>query len=92
MQEPDSDQLAVRIVPLTSGCNTPSFALELTEVKPDFYQTTAAGVPFVCPPGEEGWLDGMVIEWRQETDSFCLFHPSPPHTSDCPLPKKEPDQ
>ncbi|MDR6225953.1 hypothetical protein [Desmospora profundinema] len=89
MQEPDADRLAVRVVPLTSGCSTPSFALELTEVNPGSYLTEAAGVPFTCPPAEKGWLDGIVIDWRKETDSFSIYHPSPPFSTLCPIPSQK---
>lgn len=84
LQEPDGERLAVRVVPLTSGCSTPSFALELTEKQPNMLHLVVSGVPFTCLPSEKAWLDGIVIDWRKETDTFSLFHPHPPFTSPCP--------
>ncbi|PTM57598.1 hypothetical protein [Desmospora activa] len=89
MQEPDADRLAIRVVPLTSGCSTPSFALEMTEVQPGMFQTKASEVPFTCLPHEKTWLDGIVIDWQKETNTFSVFHPHPPFTSACPTPRTE---
>ncbi|OYD07474.1 hypothetical protein [Paludifilum halophilum] len=82
--EEGGEKLAVRIVPLTSGCNTPSFALELTEVLPGYVTTTAEGVPFTCPPAEKEWLDGIIIRLNRESGKFHLYHPHPPSLPDCP--------
>ncbi len=70
--EGEGEHLAVRLVPLTSGCGTSSFTLELTEVRPDDLVIWAEGVPFTCPKSEKTWLNRP------------LFHPSSPS----PLPRR----
>ncbi|SFS77634.1 hypothetical protein [Marininema halotolerans] len=84
--EEEGDTLAVRVVPLTSGCNTPSFALEITDILPGYLLVEALDVPFTAPQSEAGWLDGIVIEWDAQRDKFSVFHPNPPTLSNCPLP------
>ncbi|SDX12562.1 Fe-S cluster assembly iron-binding protein IscA [Marininema mesophilum] len=86
--ETDGDQLAVRVVPLTSGCNTPSFALELTDILPEYIVTKAHGVSFTAPLSEVAWLTGIVINWDASRDKFSVFHPNPPHSSNCTLPNE----
>jgi Fe-S cluster assembly iron-binding protein IscA len=86
MQEEDGENLAVRVVPRTSGCGTPSFALELTEPIPGSFTVTAEGVPFTCPPLEKGWLDGIIIDINRENGKFIVHHPHPPAESGCPFP------
>ncbi|SMO73011.1 iron-sulfur cluster biosynthesis family protein [Melghirimyces algeriensis] len=79
----NSAQLAVRVVPLTSGCSTPSFALELTKIRQGFITQESKGVCFACPRQEAEWMDGMVIDWDQESDKFSVYHPNPPFLNDC---------
>ncbi|MFC4076347.1 iron-sulfur cluster biosynthesis family protein [Salinithrix halophila] len=86
--EETEEALLVRVVPLTSGCSTPSFALELTEARPGFRIVEAEGVPFTCPEEETDWLDGLVIELDRTSGKFSLLHPDPPFLSDCHLPQR----
>ena len=86
LEEPDQDKLSVRLVPLSTGCGTPSFALELTEVRPGFFTTETKGIRFSYSPEEKDWLDGIVIDWNRETHKFSIFHPEPLLSDDCPAP------
>ncbi|GGE09142.1 hypothetical protein GCM10011571_08100 [Marinithermofilum abyssi] len=86
LDEPDSDRLAVRVIPLTSGCSTPSFALELTDIREGYIVTEVKGISFACPPGETGWLDGIVIDLNRENGKFSIYHPDPPFLPDCSMP------
>lgn len=82
-QETGAQPLAFRIVPLTSGCSTPSFALELTEIG-KHPLTDYQGVPFL-DQSEHSWLDGLVIDLDRETGKLSIFHPNPSFLSDCGL-------
>lgn len=84
--EKDGNELAVRVVPLTSGCGSPSFALELTDICRGYEIAEAEGIRFTCPPAEKAWLDGIVIDFNRENGKFIIHHPRPPLT-DCRLPK-----
>lgn len=84
-QEPSSVPLAVRIIPLTSGCSTPSFALELTEISPGYEMAVVKEITFAWPPSEAAWMDGLVIDLNRENGKFSIFHPHPPFISDCQL-------
>lgn len=84
-QETSSEPLAVRVIPLTSGCSAPSFALELTEILPGYKTGTEKGVTFAWLPSEQAWIDGVVIDLNRENGKFSVYHPNPPFMSDCQL-------
>ncbi|EGK08926.1 hypothetical protein HMPREF9374_3166 [Desmospora sp. 8437] len=88
--EEDGENLAVRLVPLTSGCGSPSFALELTEVRPDDHVIWVEGVPFTCPESDQAWLNGIEMDWNRETGRFSIHHPHPPFDGNCCLPGQNP--
>lgn len=88
--EEEDEQLAVRLVPLTCGCGTPSFALELTEVGSDDLLVWVEGIPFACSESEKTWLNGVEIDWSRQTGRFSIYHPDPPSHPDCCLPKPNP--
>lgn len=83
LQETGEEQLAVRVVPLTSGCRTPSFALELTEVPPGYLTVTVAEILFTCPPEEKEWLEGLKIDMNRDNGKFMIYHPHPPLMNSC---------
>ncbi|RAL21894.1 hypothetical protein [Thermoflavimicrobium daqui] len=85
LDEKGDQPLAVRIIPLTSGCSTPSFAIELTEIRPEFKIQNEQGIDFAWLPHEDAWMDGLVIELNRENGKFSIFHPNPPFMSDCQL-------
>ncbi|WP_139179430.1 iron-sulfur cluster biosynthesis family protein [Lihuaxuella thermophila] len=83
--ERSPEPLAVRVVPLTSGCSAPSFALELTEILPEYETKTEKGIVFAWLPSESAWMDGLVIDLNRENGKFSIYHPHPPFMSDCQL-------
>jgi Fe-S cluster assembly iron-binding protein IscA len=86
-EQAEGERLAVKVVPLTSGCGLPAFALELTEIRPSDQTVEFKGVPFAWKPAESSWLDGIRIDWDRNTDKFSVWHPRPPHEIDCGLNK-----
>lgn len=84
-QEKEHELLAFRVIPLTSGCSTPSFALELTEVLSHFETTKIKDIPFTWIPSERSWMDGLMIDLNRENGKFIIFHPNPPFQSNCQL-------
>jgi Fe-S cluster assembly iron-binding protein IscA len=84
LQERENQNLAVHVVPLTTGCGSPSFALEITEASSQFQKVEILGVPFAWQTGEEAWLDGLVIDLNRETGRFVIYHPNPPFST-CPF-------
>ena len=81
LEEEKEESLAFRIVPLTSGCNTPSFALELTErnnQKIVEYQ----GIPFI-DQSEWDWINDLVIDYNRSTGKLTISHPNPIFLSKC---------
>jgi Fe-S cluster assembly iron-binding protein IscA len=84
-QEEDGERLAVRVVPLTSGCGAPSFAIELTEVRPDYITVKKEGILFTCPPYEKEWMDGIHIDLNRENGKFSITHSRPPGGWGCNL-------
>ncbi|SFJ47375.1 iron-sulfur cluster biosynthesis family protein [Thermoflavimicrobium dichotomicum] len=88
MEENTEHPLAVRVIPLTSGCSTPSFAIELTEVRPEFETQAVEDIVFAWLPQEAAWMDGLVIDLNRENGKFSIYHPNPPFMSDCQLDMK----
>ncbi|MBD1372696.1 hypothetical protein IC620_10045 [Hazenella sp. IB182357] len=84
-QESTEEPLAVRVIPLTSGCATPSFAIEITESLPHYEKGSAKAIPFVWEPEEAAWMDGLIIDLNRENGKFTIYHPHPPFRSDCQL-------
>jgi Fe-S cluster assembly iron-binding protein IscA len=82
-QESSSEPLAFRVVPLTSGCSTPSFALELSEVGSQAL-TRYADVPFLDQSAHP-WLDGLVIDVERANGKLSIAHPNPAFLVDCGL-------
>lgn len=85
-EQQEDERLAIRVIPLTSGCSTPSFALEITQPNPSWEQIEIEGILFAFPPKERAWLDGLFIDFNRETGKFSIYHPNPPFMSDCQLP------
>jgi Fe-S cluster assembly iron-binding protein IscA len=77
--------LAIHIIPLTSGCNSPTFALEITDVNPTYETATIKGVPFVWQEDEAAWMDGLIIDLNRENGKFSIEHPHPPFMPACPF-------
>jgi Fe-S cluster assembly iron-binding protein IscA len=84
-QEEDGERLAVRVVPLTSGCGSSAFAIELTEVRPGYITVEKEGILFTCPPYESQWMDGILIDLNRENGKFTILHPRPPREWVCNL-------
>lgn len=84
LQESDTKPLAFRIVPLTTGCSTPSFALELTEISKQQKIVKYQEIPFL-DQSENPWLDGLVIDLNRNSGKFIIYHPNPGFLSDCGL-------
>ncbi len=82
LEEENDQPLAFQIVPLTSGCSTPSFALELTEVREDQNVIELHGIPFV-DQSRFDWLNGLVIDVDRSTGKLSIFHPNPSFPSEC---------
>ncbi|WP_124728145.1 hypothetical protein [Staphylospora marina] len=82
-EQQDGERLAVQVVPLTSGCGMPTFALELTEIRPSYRTADIKGIPFAWKPGEADRLHGIRIDWSPETGKFSVWHPGPPHSFVC---------
>lgn len=85
-QNDASAPLAVRLIPMTSGCNTPSFALELMEVQPDHPTHIENNILFTWETNERSWIDGLHIDLDRNTGKFIIAHTSPPLLDNCPLP------
>lgn len=81
-EEEDGQPLAFQFVPLTSGCNTPSFALELIEVRENQNIVTLHGVPFV-DQSKFDWLHGLVIDLNRSTGKLSIYHPHLSFRSNC---------
>ncbi len=77
--------LVVRLVPLTSGCNTPSFALEITEKHSNLSTTTIEDICLAWLPQDADWIDGMIIDLNRENGKFAIYQPHPPTIPHCPL-------
>lgn len=77
--------LGVHVIPLTSGCNTPSFALELSEFSPNCLTQTEKEVPFFWTAEESAWMDGLQIDLNRDNGKFAIYHPHPPYMSECPF-------
>jgi hypothetical protein len=61
----------------------PTFALELTEIRPKDRTAEIKGIPFAWKPGESDRLHGIRIDWDRKTGKFSVWHPDPPHAFSC---------
>jgi Fe-S cluster assembly iron-binding protein IscA len=77
--------LAIRIVLLTSGCNTPSFGLEVIEQKSELQQTKIRNIPFAWYADDEQWLNGISIDINRENGKFIIDHPNSTQLTNCPM-------
>ncbi|SDY17348.1 hypothetical protein [Thermoactinomyces sp. DSM 45892] len=84
-QEHADESLAFRVMAHTSGCGTPSFAIDLTEVSPHFESIKIKNIPFTWLPSERAWMDGLIIDLNRDNGKFILAHPNPPFQSECQL-------
>ncbi|MCH5583409.1 hypothetical protein MK805_00235 [Shimazuella sp. AN120528] len=91
-QETINVPLAIRIVLLTSGCNTPSFGLEVIEQKSEYQKTKVRNIPFVWYPDDERWLHGISIDINRENGKFIIDHPDPSQLTNCPMVPQEVDE
>lgn len=88
-EKKNGEQLFFRVIPLTSGCGAPTFALEITEPRRDWIQIQIAGIPFAFPDEETIWMDGLVIDINRENGKFSIYHQNPPFFQNCQLPNSE---
>lgn len=82
-EEKDYSDLAIRVVLLTSGCNTPSFGLEVTEQKENMRRQTFHDIPFVWYPEDEDWLVSISIDLNRENGKFIIDHPDSSLLTNC---------
>ncbi|MBN2910605.1 hypothetical protein JQC72_13960 [Polycladomyces sp. WAk] len=69
-QEEDGERLAVRVVPLTSGCGSPSFAIELTEARPGYLTVEKEGILFAfLRMKRNGWTAFTLISTGKTANS-----------------------
>jgi Fe-S cluster assembly iron-binding protein IscA len=91
-KETNTYSLAIHVVLLTTGCNRPSFGLEITEPHKDMQNTCIQGIPFVWYPDEEEWLNGIVIDIKTDNRKFMIDHPNPTLLTNCFMEIKGDDQ
>jgi hypothetical protein len=84
-QQSENRPLGVKIVSLTSGCNSPVYALEITETDPACEQENIKGIPFMWQAGEKEWIQGLKIDYDPVRRKFSLTHQHPPRMPDCPI-------
>jgi Fe-S cluster assembly iron-binding protein IscA len=84
-EETTNVALAIRIVLLTSGCNTPSFGIEVIEQKKQMKTKTVQKIPIVWYPDDEQWLVGISIDLNRENGKFIIDHPNPSQLSNCTM-------
>jgi Fe-S cluster assembly iron-binding protein IscA len=82
-EETTNVPLAIHIVLLTSGCNTPSFGIEVIEQKNQMKTKTVHEIPLVWYPDDEQWLVGITIDLNRENGKFIIDHPDPSQLSNC---------
>lgn len=82
MEEGNAPNLAFRIVPFTTGCGTPSFGIELTEIGAHQKTIQIQGIPFIEQTQFE-WLDGLHIDLNRSSGKLSIYHPNPSFPSNC---------
>lgn len=84
-QQSERRPLGVRIVSLTSGCNSPTYALEITEISPKLKQEKIKGISFLWNAYEQDFIHGLKIDYDPASRKFSLTHQNPPHMPNCPI-------
>ena len=84
-QQSEKHPLGVKIVSLTSGCNSPVYALEITEISPKLRQKEIKGIPFLWQAEEQDLIHGLKIDYDPAGGKFSLTRQNPPRMPDCPI-------
>lgn len=77
--------LAIHVLLLTSGCNTPSFGLEVIEPNENMRKKTISSIPFIWYQEEETWLNGIILDINRENGKFIIEHPNYSLLTNCPM-------
>ncbi len=84
-EEKSTSPLAIHVALLTSGCNTPSFGLEVIEPKSNMERLTISNIPFVWYTEEITWLPGITIDLNRENGKFIIIHPDSSLLTNCTM-------
>lgn len=76
-QEPDADQLGIRLLRTTSGCGSSAFSITITESAPGEQVAESNGIRLFYPISDAEVLHGVRIDYDPSTGRFSVFSPSP---------------
>ncbi|WP_400164042.1 HesB/IscA family protein [Brevibacillus sp. TJ4] len=84
-QEPDADQLGIRLLPTTTGCGSDTFGITITEAAPGEQVAVIHGIRLFYNSSDVDVLRGIRIDFDSSTGRFSIFSPRPMQ-NDCHIP------
>lgn len=82
-EEPDAEDLGIRLVPTTTGCGSFTYSIAITEAQSRDETWICSGIRLFYQPAEVATLMGIVIDCDPQTGRFSITHPRP-LSGDCP--------
>lgn len=76
-QEPDADQLGIRLVRTTTGCGSSTFSITITEAEPGDCVTWTNGIRVWYRDADVETVNGLIIDCDPATGRFSIFSPRP---------------
>jgi Fe-S cluster assembly iron-binding protein IscA len=76
--EPDAERLGIRIAAITTGCNSSSFSIAISERNHNEQMLVVEGIRLFYRDQDIALLDGVTIDVNRQTGRFSIFHPQPP--------------
>jgi Fe-S cluster assembly iron-binding protein IscA len=83
-QEPDGDQLGMKVVVTTTGCNSYTYGITITEPGANDRCDVIEGIRVLYREEDRALLQGLLIDCDPHTGRFSIAHPNPPQAS-CPI-------
>ncbi|GED29680.1 MULTISPECIES: iron-sulfur cluster biosynthesis family protein [Brevibacillus] len=82
-EEPDAQDLGIKLIPTTTGCGSFTYSIAITEVTSRDHVLDLSGIRFLYRDEEAEQLTGTVIDFDANTGRFSIIHPRPLQ-NDCP--------
>lgn len=82
-EEPDAQELGIRLVSTTTGCGSYTYSIAITEKENSDLEQDINGIRLFYKYTEEEKLSGIVIDCDASSNRFSIIHSKPLHNH-CP--------
>jgi len=82
-EEPDAENLGIRLIMTTTGCGSYTYSIAITEKDKSDQELEVSGIRLFYKNTEEDQIAGILIDCDAATNRFSIRH-NRPQQSDCP--------